>query len=292
MSIIQALLLGILLGGVYSLLASGLSLIFGVMRVVNIAQGAMLILGAFLSWTLWSQFGFDPILSTILVAPAMFAFGYALYYVTVRRISEAPLASSVLLTVGIALVIEGAIGVIWGNNSHAIRPSYGDQSYTLGSVVIPKTYLFGSLMAAVVLVILSVIISRTWSGRAIRAASVNPDGARLVGVDVNSVAAMAMGLGVATAGAGGAIVGVLYPFVPGAHYEWIARLLGIVVLGGLGSISGAALGAVLFGVAEIITSTYISPAWATAIPFVVICLVLLFRPQGILGKRAREDLAA
>ncbi|MEV7085568.1 branched-chain amino acid ABC transporter permease [Streptomyces sp. NPDC093085] len=292
MSVIQALLLGVLLGGVYSLLASGLSLIFGVMRVVNIAQGALLILGAFLSWTLWSRFDLDPILGTVVVAPVMFALGYLMYYAAVRRIAQAPLASSVLLTVGIALVVEGGIGFVWGNDSHAILPSYGDESYFLGDLVIPKTYLFGFLMAGGVLAALGAIISRTWTGRAIRAASVNAEGARLVGVDVTRVAATAMGLGVATAGAGGAIVGVLYPFVPGAHYEWIARLLGIVVLGGLGSMSGAALGALLFGVAEVVTSTYVSPAWATAIPFVVICLILLLRPQGILGRRAREDLAA
>ena len=135
------------------------------------------------------------------------------------------------------------------------------------------------------------ILTRTWLGRAIRASAVNPQGAALVGVNVSGVAALTFAVGVAAAGAGGSIVSVLYPFLPGSHYEWIARLLSIVVLGGLGSLPGAAIGALLLGVAEAMTVTYIAPSWATAVPYVVIFVVLLVRPQGLLGSRLREDVA-
>jgi branched-chain amino acid transport system permease protein len=121
---------------------------------------------------------------------------------------------------------------------------------------------------------------------------VNPQGARLVGVNVAAVATMTFAIGVATTGAGGSIIGVLYPFLPGSHYLWISRLLGIIVLGGMGSLPGAIVGAVLIGVGESLTATYISPQWTTAVPYVVIFIVLLGRPQGLMGARLREDVAA
>jgi branched-chain amino acid transport system permease protein len=142
-----------------------------------------------------------------------------------------------------------------------------------------------------VLSALYLILTRTWLGRAIRASAVNPDGAALVGVNVGAVAAATFAVGVAAAGAGGSIVAVLYPFLPGSHYQWIARILSIIVLGGLGSLPGAAVGALLLGVAEAATVTYISPTWATAVPYVVIFVVLLVRPQGLMGARLREDVA-
>jgi branched-chain amino acid transport system permease protein len=151
---------------------------------------------------------------------------------------------------------------------------------------------YGGLVAVLVLLTLGLVLSKTWLGRAIRAAAVNPSGAELVGIKVASVAALVFALGIAAAGAGGAIVGILYPFVPGAHYQWIARLLAIVVLGGMGSLNGAVLGALMFGVAETLTSAYVSPSWATAVPYAIVFAVLLIRPQGLLGSRLREDAVA
>jgi branched-chain amino acid transport system permease protein len=146
-------------------------------------------------------------------------------------------------------------------------------------------------LAVGVMIGLYVILNRTWLGRAIRASAVNPQGASLVGVNVGGVAALTFAIGVATAGAGGSIVGVLFPFLPGSHYQWIARLLGIIVLGGMGSLPGAVAGALLLGVSETMTVTYIGPQWATAVPYLFIFVVLLVRPQGLLGSRLREDVA-
>jgi branched-chain amino acid transport system permease protein len=128
-------------------------------------------------------------------------------------------------------------------------------------------------------------------GRAIRAASQNPTGAQLMGVDIAAVAALTFAIGVATTGAGGSLISVLYPFFPASHYQWISRLLGIIVLGGLGSLAGATVGALLIGVGETMTTAYISPQWQTAVAYVVIFAVLLLRPQGLLGWRTREDVA-
>jgi branched-chain amino acid transport system permease protein len=288
---VQTLILGLLIGGVYALLASGLTLIFGVMRVINIAHGAFLILAAFLTFSIWRETGLDPLVAILITSPAMFAFGWVLYLATVRRIRGAHMSSSVLLTFALALVLEGLMGLIWGNTSHSVRPAYFNESFTIGDLFLPKAQVYGFAVAAIVLGSLYLILTRTWLGRAIRASAVNPQGAALVGVNVGGVAALTFAVGVAAAGAGGSIVSVLYPFLPGSHYQWIARLLSIVVLGGLGSLPGAAVGALLLGVAEAATVTYISPSWATAVPYVVIFVVLLVRPQGLMGSRLREDVA-
>jgi len=288
---IQATAFGLLIGGVYALFASGLTLIFGVMKVINIAHGALLILGAFLAFTLWEQFGLDPLASILITAPAMFVLGLALYVAMIGPLRSAPLSSTVLLTFGLALVIEALMGLVWGNNSRSARPSYFDQSFDLSGIVLPKAQVYASIVAILVLALLWLFLNRTWTGRAIRAASANVQGAALVGVNIARVSALTFAVGLATVGAAGSMVSVLYPFLPGSHYIWIARVLSIIVLGGLGSLQGAVLGAMLLGLAEVYTQTYISTAWATAVPYVLIFVVLFFRPQGLMGTRLREDVA-
>jgi len=289
--LIQTIAFGLLVGGVYALLASGLTLIFGVMNVINIAHGAFLILAAFLTFTLWSWLGIDPLAAIVITTPAMLAFGWLVYAVTVRPIRQAPPSSSVLLTFGLALVLEAAMGLIWGNQSHSARPSYFNESFDISGIVLPKAQVFACGLAAVVLAGLWLFLARSWTGRAIRAAAVNPGGAELVGIDIVRVSAITFAIGVGTVGAGGALVSVLYPFLPGAHYIWIARLLGIIVLGGMGSLRGALIGALLLGLAETFTQTYVSAQWATAVPYAIIFVVLLVRPHGIMGTRLREDVA-
>jgi branched-chain amino acid transport system permease protein len=288
---VQTIVLGLLIGGVYALLASGLTLIFGVLRVINIAHGAFLILAAFLTYTAWHATGIDPLVAVVFTTPLMFAFGWILYTFAVRRVRGAHVSSSVLLTFAIALVVEGLMGLIWGNTSHSVRPSYVNESFHIGEIFLPKAQVYGCALACVVLAALYVILTRTWLGRAIRASAANPSGAALVGVNVSAVAALAFAVGVGAAGAGGSIVSVLYPFLPGSHYQWIARLLGIIVLGGMGSLPGAVVGALLLGIAETATVSYISPAWATAVPYLIIFVVLMARPQGLVGAKLREDVA-
>jgi branched-chain amino acid transport system permease protein len=288
----QDLLLGLLLGGVYALVASGLTLIFGVMRVINLAHGAFLIVSAFLTYTLWHLLHLDPLLGILITTPVVFCLGWITYKVFVQPIRTAPMSSTVLLTFGLAMVLEAVMGTVWGNTSTAIRPSYADESFTIGGLFLPKSQVYGGVVAVLVLLVLGFVLSKTWLGRAIRAAAINPAGAELVGIRVASVAALVFAIGIAAAGAGGAIVGVMYPFVPGSHYQWIARLLAIVVLGGMGSLNGAILGAVMFGVVETLAAGYVSPAWATAVPFLIVFVVLLVRPQGLLGSRLRQDAVA
>jgi branched-chain amino acid transport system permease protein len=220
----------------------------------------------------------------------MFGFGWMLYRGAISRIAGAPASMSVLLTFAIALMIEGSLGLVFKGTFKSVTPSYFDDSIKIGTIYVRTARLYACGTAVVILVALMLVLTKTWLGRAIRASAQNPQVARLVGIDVRAVAAFAFALGVATTGAGGSLISVLYPFLPASHYQWISRLLGVIVLGGMGSLPGAVIGALAIGVGETMTTAYISPEWQTAVPYVVIFVVLLVRPQGILGKRTRQDV--
>ena len=290
--LVQAVVLGLLIGGVYALMASGLTLIFGVMNIINVAQGAFLIMVAFFTWWLWRETGVDPILASVVTTPLMFGFGWVLYRTVMVRIRGWSPSMSVLLTFGLALTIEGILNITAGNKFKSATPGYFEESFRIGSLSFPKPQVYGFLAAVLVLAALYVVLTRTWTGRAIRASSQNPSGAALVGIGATSTAALAFALGSSTAGVGGSILSVLYPFFPASHYDWISRLLGIIVLGGMGSLAGALVGALILGLAETLTATYISLQWSTLIFYAVIMIVLLFRPQGLFGSRLRQDVMA
>jgi branched-chain amino acid transport system permease protein len=290
--LVQALVLGLLIGGVYALMASGLTLIFGVMNIINVAHGALLILVAFITWKIWSTTGVDPILLSIVMTPVMFGFGWLLYKGVLSRIAGSSPGMSVLLTFGIAITIEGVLNVTAGNKFRSATPSYFSQSFRVLDISLPKAQVYGCIAAVLVLGLLYVVLARTWTGRAIRASAQNSSGAALVGIQSAGVAALAFAMGAATTGVGGSVLSVLYPFFPASHYDWISRLLGIIVLGGMGSLVGALVGALVLGLAETLTATYVSLQWSTLIFYAVIMLVLLFRPQGLFGSRLRQDVMA
>jgi branched-chain amino acid transport system permease protein len=290
--LLQTVLLGLLIGGVYALLASGLTLIFGVMRIINVAQGALLIFAALLTYELWARVGLDPLLAIVITTPVMFAIGWLIYRGLIARIRTAPVSMSVLLTFALAITLEGVMGMTWKNVFRSVRPSYFNQSFHLGPLFLPKAQVYGCATAVVVLLALYLLLTRTWTGRAIRGASENVEGAMLVGVDIRALSALTFAIGVATTGAGGSILSVLYSIFPASHYQWISRLLGIIVLGGMGSIPGAVIAALLLGVAEALTSSYVSTRWAVVVFYIVILVVLLVRPQGLMGSRLREDVVA
>ncbi|GAA5038024.1 branched-chain amino acid transport system permease protein [Thermocatellispora tengchongensis] len=287
----QTLAFGVLVGGVYALAASAMNLIFGVMRIVNLAQGAMLMLGAYLAYSLWRATGLDPLLLTLVTAPALLAVGWVTYYLFVERARTTDPPTALVTTFGLALITTGVIALIWGNEWRLAGPGYAGRSFTVAGLHLPQAQVYACLVAAVVLGGLWLVLNRTWLGRSVRAVAAGPEGARLVGIDVRRVWAASYALGVAAAGAGGALLSVLYPFTPSSGYHWIGLMLSIVVLGGMGSMAGSVLGAVLVAVGEALTSAYLSPGWATAVPYLVIVIVLLARPQGLLGARLREDMS-
>jgi branched-chain amino acid transport system permease protein len=286
--LIQAVILGVLVGGVYALMASGLTLVFGIMKVINVAQGALVILAAYLSYALFSHAHVDPFLSILIVTPAMFVLGVAVQLVFVRSL-RGPDASdlSLLVTWALALGIEGVLSVIFKTTFRVTSPSYADNSWSIAGYRVSEVRFFAFVASAVLLFLLSLLLTRTRFGRSVRATVQNPTAATLLGVDANRVQTLSFGLGVSMAAAAGAVYGVIYPFNPGSHYDLISRLLSIVVLGGLGSLGGAVVASLVMGVTEAVVAVEWKPTWASFSYFIVLLVFLLIRPQGIFGVRER-----
>ncbi len=286
--LVQACILGVLTGGVYALMASGLTLVFGVMRVINVAQGALVILSAYLSYALFKDLHVDPFLSVLIVAPLIFALGVGVQLVFIRSLrSEQAEELSLLITWALALGIEGILGAIYQTTYRATDPGYANSSWTVFGYQVSVVRAYAFALSVAILVLLYLLLARTRFGRSVRATVQNPSSARLLGVDADRVRALAFGVGVSTAAAAGAVYGVLYPFNPSSHYDLISRLLSIIVLGGLGSVAGAVVSALLMGVVEAVVAVEISPVWASLSFFVVLVAILLVRPQGFFGAQER-----
>ncbi|MBI3975271.1 MAG: branched-chain amino acid ABC transporter permease [Armatimonadetes bacterium] len=289
--LLQVALGGVLTGGVYALMVSGLTLIFGVMRVINIAHGAFLVLSAYLAYWLFTLVGLDPILAIVLLAPLFFVLGAALQRYVLARVRQEP-GLLVLVTFALAITLEGVMGALWRTTGRTVRTAYADDVVTmvLGGLAfrLPIVRLVGFGTAVVALGLLYLVLSRSDLGRAVRATMQNPDAAQLVGVNIARVRALTFGIGLATVAAGGAVFSLIWTFNAASHEAWISRMLAIVVLGGMGSLPGALLGALIIGVAEAVAAvamtTYLSPI----VSYLILFFILIFRPQGLLGTRLRE----
>jgi branched-chain amino acid transport system permease protein len=287
-ALIQGLLLGVLTAGVYALMASGQTLIFGIMKVVNLAQGAMVILGAYLAYQLFTSFGIDPFLAIPITTVVLFVVGVGVQLIFLRPLRKDERSElSLLVTFAVALLIEGVLSVTWKTTLRSVNTSYANSSVTLFGYQITLVRLWAFLLSLLALGALYLLLNKTKFGRAVRASVQNPESARLLGVQAEWVSAIGFGLGAATAAAAGSVYGLLYPFNPGSHYDLISRLLSIVLLGGLGSIGGAVAGALIVSVSSSVVAATISPIWSEMTFFVILLLVLLVRPRGLFGTAAR-----
>lgn len=287
-ALIQGVILGVLTAGVYALMASGQTLIFGIMKVINMAQGAMVILGAYLAYQLFTSFGVDPFLAIPLTTVILFAVGVAAHLCFLRPLrSEDKSQLSVLVTFAVALLLEGFMSVTWSTTDRIINTGYANSSWTLFGYQVTVVGLWAFVLSLLALGLLYLLLHRTRFGRAVRASVQNPESARLLGVEYERVSAIGFGIGAATAAAAGSVYGLLYPFNSGSHYDLISRLLSIVLLGGLGSIGGAVVGALIISVSSAVVASAISPSWSQMTFFVVLLLVLLVRPRGLFGTAVR-----
>jgi branched-chain amino acid transport system permease protein len=289
--VVQACILGVLIGGVYALMASGLTLVFGIMRVINVAQGAMVVLGAYVSYSLFRSLHIDPFVSIVLIAPAMFALGVGIHRLFIRSLrADNAEEMSLLVTWATALAVEGVLSVVYKTTYRSTITSYSEKSWTVAGYQITEVRVYGFAISVVILTGLYLLLARTRFGRSVRATVQNPTSARLLGVNADRVSSVGFGIGVATAAAAGAVYGMIYPFNPGSHYDLISRLLSIVVLGGLGSMSGAIVAALIMGIAESVVAVTVSPIWSSFVFFAVLIGVLVLRPQGLFGARERGSL--
>ncbi len=290
-ALIQGVLLGVLTGGVFALMASGQTLIFGIMKVVNLAQGAMVILGAYLAYQLFVSFGLDPFLSVPVSAAAMFLLGIVVEAALLRPLKpQDRVELSILVTFAVALLLEGAMSLAWNTTYRSINTGYSNASWTVAGYQITQVRVWACVLSLGVLGLLFALLHYTRFGRAVRATVQNPEAAQLLGVEAGRVRAIGFGIGSATAAAAGSVYGLLYPFYSGSHYDLISLLLSIVVLGGLGSVGGAMVAAVIVSTSEAVVATALSPQWAAMTFFVILIAVLLLRPQGLFGTVTRGAL--
>jgi branched-chain amino acid transport system permease protein len=261
------------------------------MRIVNLAQGALVVLGAYLTYSLFSAFGLDPFLSILITTPLLFLVGVVVQRVLIRPLRGSDVAElSLLVTFAVALAIEGALSFAYGSTLTNVQPAYANSSWTVLGFQISVVRLVAFVLSLVLLAALYVILQRTKFGRSVRATVQNPASAELLGVNASRVSAIGFGLGAATAAAAGSVFGMLNAFNPGSHYDLISRLLTVVVLGGLGSIGGSVIAAMVMGVASSVVAAEAAPVWGDFTFFVVLLLVLLLRPRGLFGARVRGAL--
>jgi branched-chain amino acid transport system permease protein len=286
-ALLQAIVDGILTGGVYALMAAGLTLIFGVMDIINIAQGAMVVLGAYLSYVLSVHLGIGLLPGLVLTVPAMFVLGVAIEFVFMRRLRDSDRTGmSILVTFAVAILIEGILSAIFGVDYLQLHASYVDKSVHVFGFYLPYIYLIGFGLAVVLMAALYYMLYRTKFGRAVRASLQNRTAADLIGINVNRVRTISVGVGVAVTAVGGMVFGATTAFNPDSGYDLISRLLAIVILGGMGSIGGAMAAAVLLLVINDVVAVWWSPTWAPLVFFAALVIVLSIRPQGLFGSSA------
>jgi branched-chain amino acid transport system permease protein len=276
---------GILTGLVYGLMALGLSVIFGVVRVVNFAHGEMMTIAMYLAIVLFAKLGLDPLLMLLPIAGVLFVAGYVLQLRLINRFITRPEHSQFLLLVAIAIIIVNVLLIIFGPDAQSVQTSYSFDSFQIGTIIIDATKLYAGIAAIVVAIALVAFFRFTSLGTAIRACADNYTGAQVIGLDVNRLYALTFGLGAACVGAAGTMLVIIIDVTPALGPAYTLLAFVIVITGGLGSMSGALLGGVLIGLTEAMAGLLFSPSAKSMFAFAILVLVLLFRPQGIVGRR-------
>jgi branched-chain amino acid transport system permease protein len=280
----QVLINGLLLGGLYGVMALGMSLVWGVMNIVNVAHGALIMLGAYLAYWMFTLLGWDPFLSLPVTILALFLYGYALQRFVLNMVVRAQLFLTLLITFGVEVVMINVARMLWSSDLRQVTPSYAASNFALGPITIPyvRVWVFAATVLLSVLFLL--LLERTRLGRAIRATSEELRAARLTGIPVRHIYAVTFGLGAALAGAAGGLWGMLFPITPVMGGALTLKSFVVAVLGGLGTMMGALAGGLVLGLAESFTSTYLGPTYPNAISFGLLVLILVVRPTGILGR--------
>jgi branched-chain amino acid transport system permease protein len=283
---VQLVILGLLAGGVYVAVGVGFGLVWGVLNIVNLAHGALVIIGGYITWQLFSAFGLDPFLTLPINAVALFFLGYALQRGVINRIIRGPLLFTFLLTFGLNLVLVNILLLKFGSDFRSVTPSYSGQGFEFGSIVIPYVRLI-SLGAAIVMALgLGFLLNRTRIGLGINAVAADKDAAQLVGIDLRHAYAVTYGLGAACAGVAGGLIALIQAITPTAGEPYTLQAFVVVILGGLGRVSATVVGGLAFGLVEAFGQSIpgSGSVFANAIAFGLMVIVLVTRPQGLMGR--------
>ena len=284
--IINALIAGLLLGGFYAAVTVGVSISFGILDIVNIAHPAFIILGSYIAYIVNATFGVDPILTGIIVLPAFYALGaaiYQVYYESFERRGQDSLRGLAFFF-GLLFITEVGLILVFGVDYRYVSAPYIDQSINIGFVNLPMRMLIPCVISLLMLAILQFLLSRTFIGRAIMAVAQDQLALQLMAADPIKVKRVAFAVSIATTAMAGAFLIIIQPVEPSVGREYIGRVFAICVLGGLGSLPGTLIGAMLLGVIESFTATFYGPSWAPAVGFGLLLLTLAFRPSGLLGR--------
>ena len=282
---LQACINGLLTGALYALIGMGLALIFGVMRIVNFAHGAFLMVGMYTSWLLFDKLNVNPYLGFLAAGVFLFFFGYLVYLLLIKPIRDRSDFMQILMTTGIALILVDGIQLKFGADYHQTNIELVNRTLRFGPFAANAAYLLSFAIAAVFIMGLRSFVVRSRTGQALRAIAQNREVAPLVGINVTRIQGLSFALGIAVAGiAGGLLLPALYLF-PTVGDDYTLKAFVIVVLGGMGSIEGAAFGGLLLGVAESLTSLYLGNQWALIVDFILFLLVLSLKPSGIFGRQ-------
>jgi branched-chain amino acid transport system permease protein len=280
----QVIVNGILTGGLYALIAVGLTLIFGVMRVINFTHGETLMLGSYLTYFLFTLFGIDPFISLPLAIFALFMLGVAIQRFVINPVLDAPHLNQILLTFGLVLIIQNLALILWSGNYISMTTRYSAISLKFGPLRVGLTRLLGLVIAISLTILLTLVLKRTEWGKSVRAVTQDREAAMLMGIDVNRVNMVAFGVGSAMGGAAGVVTSMIMYVFPLVGMMFVLKAFAIVVLGGFGSIGGAVLGSLILGLTESLVTNYVpnGSGWAEGVSFIVMILILVIRPKGLI----------
>ena len=284
--LINAIVAGLLLGGFYAAVTAGISISFGMLDIVNIAHPAFIIVGSYIAYIINVRLGVDPIIASILVLPIFYALGaavYQVYYVSFEKRGQESLRGLAFFF-GLLFVTEVILVLVFGVDYRSVNAAYIGPSLTIGQIEFPLRLLVPFGAAIAMFAALQIFLGRTFIGRAVMAVSQDPLALRLMSVDPTRIKRIAFGISIATASMAGAFLIIIQPVIPSVGRDYIGRIFAICVLGGLGSLPGTLIAALLLGVAESLTSTFFGPSWAPAVSFGILLLTLAVRPSGLLGR--------
>lgn len=285
MLLLQALFTGLLNGGIYSLVAVGLTLIFGVMRIINFAHGSLMMVGMYVSYWLFVLGGVDPYLSLIASASVLFVVGLAIQAILISPVLEAPEHDQLLLTLGVSLVVENLALFLWTADPRTVTVPYLAVAPMVGGIMVSSPRVIAFVVSLALTALLYVFLRRSDLGKAIRAVAQDREGALTVGIDMRRIHALAFGIGCACVGAAGSLVVPFYAVEPYVGGVFVITAFVVVVLGGMGSFAGALLAALIVGIAESVAAVFIPAAMKQIVMYTIFVVVLLFRPQGLFGVR-------
>ena len=277
-------LMGILLGGLYALIALGLSLVFGVMRLINVAHGDLVVFGSYFAYAALTLLGIDPILSLILGMPLLFAMGFAIQKFLMSRSFGVSMEAALIIAFGLSLILQNFNQMFWTPLSRGLTTAYSVESFSIGEIFIQLPYLFDFAAALVVMLSLWVFLKRTYLGKAILAASQNKRGALLMGVNTGRIYALTFGIAMATAAMAGVFMGLTFPFSPTTGLSFLVISFGVIVIGGLGSMIGTFVGGIVMGLAQTLGAQFFGDAAQMLIAYTIVLVALSIRPQGIFGR--------